>query len=71
MSLDIPDRQGFMDAIAKEINAIKSIGTWSINEVVPQHIDKKLKGISKFVYAKNFILMVALTNIKQYYYIQR
>ena len=52
MPLDNPDRQEFIDAFAKEIIAIKSMSTWNTNGVIPQSIDKKLLGTSKFVYTK-------------------
>ena len=34
MAFDNPDRQGFIDAIAKRINAMKSMGTWNTSEAI-------------------------------------
>ena len=50
MSLDNPDRRGFIGAI----NPNKSMGTWNTNQVIPQNIYRKLIGTSKFVYTKRY-----------------
>jgi hypothetical protein len=54
MAIDNPDRKGFIDATAKEIQSIVSMGTWNPNEKLPENIAKNLIGSSKFVYTKKY-----------------
>ena len=40
MALENPDRQGFIDATAKEIQSIVSMGTWNPDEKLADNIEK-------------------------------
>ena len=42
MALVNPDRQGYIDAAAKEIQSIVSMGTWSPDEKLADNIAKKI-----------------------------
>ena len=54
MSDNNPDKQGFINATQAELAAVLGMGTWNPQEIVPDKIEKKLIGSSKFVYTKKY-----------------